>query len=102
MWLQRTIVERVGRHCNSSSELRPFGLLYLLTYAYLWRLPSEALPMKLGRAGLHVDGETMVLTLAGRQVSRTSCVIVFDNFVSIRKNKPHCSRLATVSDLSLC
>ena len=69
MWLQRDMVERIVQHCNSSSELRPFGLLYLLTYAFLLRLPSEALPTRLGIAGLHVDGETMVLTLARRQVS---------------------------------
>ena len=76
MWLQRDMVERIVKHCNSSSELRPFGLLYLLTYAFLLRLPSEALPTRLGIAGLHVDGETMVLTLARRQVSLTSCMFV--------------------------
>ena len=69
MWLQRDILEKVVWHCSARPELEKFGRLYVFAYAFLLRLPSEALPIRLGRAGLHVDGETMVLTLARRQVS---------------------------------
>ena len=47
------------------------GMLYLLAYAFLLRLPSEALPAVAGKSGgqssLYREGETLVLELRRRK-----------------------------------
>ena len=50
------------------TEYALFGRLFLFTYVYLLRLPSEALPMRFGPGGLYRDGDKLVLELARRFV----------------------------------
>ena len=48
-----------------------YGMLYLLAYAFLLRLPSEALPAAVGRGGgqssLYREGDNLVLELKRRK-----------------------------------
>ncbi len=66
----RAQVERMLQWCTLHVEYAKFGALFLLTYAFLLRLPSEALPVKAGRRGhgnrLFVEGDSIVLVLARR------------------------------------
>ena len=51
-------------------DYRAHAFLYLITYIFLLRLPSEALPLKGGKvnghACIYVDGEELVLELPTR------------------------------------
>ena len=72
MWLQRVMVERLVKWCSGRGQLyNRYGTLYLLTYAFLLRLPSEALPAVAGKsqgqASLYIEGETLVLELLRRK-----------------------------------
>ena len=60
---------------RSNPENESFGALFLLSYVFLLRLPSEALPVRIGKGGLHMEGDALVLELEKR------------------KNKPQGSRL---------
>jgi len=63
-------VERLVSACTTRPELARYGTLFLLAYAFLLRLPSEALPAVCGKGGgqssLYRDGDTLVLELARR------------------------------------
>ena len=60
-------------------ELAKFGLLYLVTYVFLLRLPSEALPITVGRGSsstaIYVEGSDLILEL-GRRCFRHHLVSV--------------------------
>ena len=82
----------------SRPETRRYALLFLLTYAFMLRLPSEALPLALGgtdrQAVLSREGEQLVLRLRRRLLV---CVLAvgasLPRFRVPRKNRPHGSRL---------
>ena len=71
MWLQLKQLELIVAWCSRHPGYERFGVLFLLTYAFLLRLPSEALPMAAGRdsgqASLFLEGDVAVLTLARRK-----------------------------------
>ena len=75
LFVHRTQVESMLTWSESRPEFAVFGILFLFTYVFLLRLPSEALPVKFGAGGLHCDGEKLTLELERR------------------KNKPQGSRL---------
>ena len=74
MWIQRALLERVVDYCSKDDDLRIYGWLYLFSYCFLLRLPSEALPVQIGMDGLHTEGDTIVLILAKRWVSHLCAV----------------------------
>ncbi len=88
-WIRRPVASAVGvtpcvAHCRardvvekllvlsaSRRELAQYGALFLLSYAFLLRLPSEALPAVSGKDGgqssLFKEGNELVLVLARRK-----------------------------------
>ena len=66
VFVDRALVERILGWCEARPEYASFGTLYLLSYVFLLRLPSEALPVRVGKLGLHLDGDKLVLLLATR------------------------------------
>ena len=57
------MLETVVVWCNEHN-MKDYGLLYLASYAFLLRLPSEALPMQAGRGSVKgvLDSGQSVLT----------------------------------------
>ena len=72
MWIRHDTLEKLVAHCDERPALKSYGLLYLVAYAFLLRLPSEALPMQLGGTAsahsvLKKEGEFVTLTLRRRK-----------------------------------
>ena len=67
----RHVVEKIMRHCALNIEMQRHAFLYLLAYAFLLRLPSEALPVTAGKSSgpnaLYREGGELVLELARRK-----------------------------------
>ena len=53
-------MEDILKYCKESGQYQRFALLYLLTYTFLLRLPSEALPAIAGESA----GQTSVIATA--------------------------------------
>ena len=83
LWIQRHVVEAMLTWCRAHSDYLRFGHLFLLSYAFLLRVPSEALPVVAGR-GRAIDGAQAVLSRDGSDL-----VLV----LRTRKNKRLGSRL---------
>jgi hypothetical protein len=68
------VVEKIIRWCDARVRYDMMGLLFLVAYIFLLRLPSEALPMQVGRAGgqssLYIEDGMLVLELR-RRCART-------------------------------
>ena len=84
MFISRHKVECMLAWSESNEELRKYALLFLLSYSFLLRTPSEALPAIAGTDGSEL-GSNSVLFKNGDQL-----VLVLRR----RKNKPAGSRLA--------
>lgn len=71
MWIQRVVLEKLLELAATRKKFKQYGLLFLLAYAFLLRLPSEALPvvtgLVTGQASLFREGETLVLVLRRRK-----------------------------------
>ena len=71
LWIRRQLVEEVFTSTVGVEGLEAYAHLYLMTYCFLLRLPSEALPVCAGPcdgpATLHREGDKIVLTLARRK-----------------------------------
>ena len=67
---KRGQVARLVSACTTRPELARYGTLFLLAYAFLLRLPSEALPAVggkgSGQSAVYRDGDTLVLELTRR------------------------------------
>ena len=67
---RRQRVEQIVTAIGEMRGLEQYAYLFLLAYAFLLRLPSEALPVKVGpcegRATLTLVGDKLVLKLARR------------------------------------
>jgi len=76
----------------SRPETRRYALLFLLTYAFMLRLPSEALPLALGgtdgQAVLSREGEQLVLRLRRRLLVCVARGGRLSSAVSRPKEKP--------------
>ena len=79
LFLRRKIVEKLLQLSTARPEWEPYGLLFLLAYVFLLRLPSEALPLAVGPA----YGQSVV------ELSDDKLVL----HLAKRKNKPLGSRL---------
>ncbi len=70
MWLQRETVAKIVDWCEQRPAYRSHGYLYLLSYIFLLRLPSEGLPATGGKANgtspLYKEGDSLVLELQRR------------------------------------
>ena len=70
MWVRRLLIERILQWCAENEKFCRHALLFLVTYAFLLRLPSEALPISVGKgsgpAALYREGDTLVLALKRR------------------------------------
>lgn len=67
LFVGRAMVEKIVEHCNATAGMQKIGLLFLTTYCFLLRLPSEALPIRIGSQGLSMQGDMLVLNLARRK-----------------------------------
>ena len=69
----REMIERLLAWCKTRPEFRRFGFLFLLTYVFLLRLPSEALPARKGcgngQSRLSLQNDSLVLLLHRRYVA---------------------------------
>ena len=62
----RKQVEQMLQWIARNQAYTKFAALFLLCYVFLLRLPSEALPARLGKGSLHLEGDQLVLNLARR------------------------------------
>ena len=70
MWIQRSLVESMIKHAIGAPEHRHYATLFLISYAFLLRVPSEALPMVAAKpdnipdaqSALYLDGESLPLS----------------------------------------
>ena len=93
--LLRKVLVRIMAWCGERPALAKFAALFLITYVFLLRLPSEALTLIIGPKGLHVIEDQLVLILPRRCVY-SSMLALFSCIISVfrfRKNKPRGSRL---------
>jgi len=72
-FIQRTMLAKMMAWCEENPEYARYGVLYLVAYAFLLRLPSEALPIQWGKGGdnfacLTREGNMLTLTLRRRHV----------------------------------
>jgi len=71
LWIQRPLVERILDWCEAHEGYRAFGYLYLCSYVFLLRLPSEALPIvkeaSEAKASLALVDGSLVLALKRRK-----------------------------------
>ena len=71
LWLQRVQVQAMLEWCEGKERYPLFGALFLLAYAFLCRLPSEALPVTAGKGSgpcaIYREDDMMVLELARRK-----------------------------------
>ena len=75
MFLQLATLEKIVEWAATHKSYNKFVALFLLAYAYLLRVPSEALPVITGRKGnlpdaqavLYKDNQELVLTLKRRK-----------------------------------
>ena len=66
----RPLVEQLVDACAASQHHNRYGILFVLTYAFLLRMPSEALPITAGGEGpcrLCQQGSALVLSQASRK-----------------------------------
>ena len=82
----RQLVRKMMVRVSGHAEAELFAMLFLVSYAFLLRLPSEALPLTAHAGGSHlcIEGERLVLNLRRR------------------KNKPGGSRLVRTCWCSQC
>ena len=72
MFLQAHLVKKIMRWAQKPENLdyRSHSFLYLITYVFLLRLPSEALPLKagnvVGQSCIYVQGDELIVKLATR------------------------------------
>ena len=69
LWLQRAHVEMLVLQSKTRPELHAYAMLFLLAYAFLLRVPSEAIPVMAGSGEccLELEGSQLVLCLKRRK-----------------------------------
>ena len=95
---RRQRVEQIVTAIGEVGGLEQYAYLFLLAYAFLLRLPSEALPVKVGpcegRATLTLVGDKLVLKLARRyQPLHAYARSAMLSARRVRKNRPQGSVL---------
>ena len=64
-WIRREMLEKLLLWCQDNVEFARYGFLFLVSYVFLLRLPSEALPIQHGRGG----EESACLTLQDNKLT---------------------------------
>ena len=83
MFIRRALLEAIVMYCSSRSELKAYGILFLMAYIFLLRVPSEALSAIISKTGPRVghqavlarEGEDLVLHLRRRKNKRDGSVL---------------------------
>ena len=60
MFLQRSHVRNLLAAVVTGYETEQFAMLWLMAYVFLLRVPSEALPVERGEAGVSSDGQAVL------------------------------------------
>ena len=72
----RHLVEELMKLGERRAEFKTYSLLFLCAYAFLLRLPSEALPLSIDgsdtQSVMSLDGDNLVLKLKRRLI----CIII--------------------------
>ena len=80
LWIQRARVQEILEWCAGKERYPLFGVLFLFAYAFLLRLPSEALPVTAGKGSgpcaLYREGDKMILELERRKNVPTGSKLV--------------------------
>ena len=74
-FMSRPIVEAIVRHAYTAAQYRHFAVLFMVSYAFLLRVPSEALPMIAAKPNdipdaqsvVYLEGEILTLKLRRRK-----------------------------------
>ena len=70
LWIRRTCVEKLLEWSESHAAYKSNATLFLVAYAFLLRLPSEALPLVVGNVAgkpcIFREGEKLVVSLPRR------------------------------------
>ena len=83
LWIRRLTVEAMLKWAGDRPEYVTFARLFLICYAFLLRLPSEGLPMRVAREETGLIGQSYIIA------KDDELVVV----LARRKNKPGGSRL---------
>ena len=71
LWIKMPLLEQLVAACGATPQQSTHAKLYVLAYAFLLRVPSEALPATAGRSSgpcsLYREGEQLVLELSRRK-----------------------------------
>ena len=104
MWIGEHLVMKMVLACGANHAPDHLIMLFLCTYCFLLRLPSEALPIVWkdspstieGKATMFMENNTLVLLLARRPQRRRECTNRERCAACVgvrRKNKPEGSRI---------
>jgi len=83
LWIQQCLLEKLVVLAEQYPRFQIFATLFVLTYAFLSRLPSESLPVVVEKDVDNIRSKC-ALTVEGDQIVL---------YLKRRKNKPHGSRL---------
>ena len=94
----RHLVEELMKLGERRAEFKTYSLLFLCAYAFLLRLPSEALPLSIDgsdtQSVMSLDGDNLVLKLKRRLICIVTHAVLFFSFASAhRKNRPEGCKL---------
>ena len=77
LWIQRGRVQEIIELCDACESYASYAHLFLLSYAFLLRVPSEAIPVTAGKGSgpcaLYREGETLILELKRRYHDTRIC-----------------------------
>ncbi len=104
MWIGESLVKRMVLACGANHAPDHLIMLFLCTYCFLLRLPSEALPIVWkdspsaieGKATMFMENNMLVLLLARRPQLRRKCSdggLCAACADTLRKNNPGGSRI---------
>ena len=104
MWIRRELVERLMLWSLAHPAFEKFAKLWLLAYAFLLRLPSEALPAFAGegdhQSALFMEGSNLVLVLKRRKNKPGGSRLVRTCWCS--ESKVQLSRRIVLAPVSVC
>ncbi len=46
LWIKRVLLEKIVSWCEENGRFKEYALLFIISYAFLLRLPAEALPIE--------------------------------------------------------
>jgi hypothetical protein len=71
MWIRRELIEKIVKLAKTDRKIQRMAVLYVITYIFLLRLPSEALKLTAGQDSspceIFLDNDKLVIVLARRK-----------------------------------